>query len=97
MQEYFIQLAWCSIRVNFGSRTNMLGEAFEHFSTASNKSTRKINRSIVQGSGIGPKLNVVVGSDLKPLSSQNDIFKFADDGLRSLSTTTYNVGPMPEP
>jgi len=41
--------------------------------------SRKINRSIVQGSGIGPTLYVVVESDLKPLSSQNDIFKFADD------------------
>ena len=41
--------------------------------------SRKINRSIVQGSGIGPTLYVVVQSDLKPLSSQNDIFKFADD------------------
>jgi hypothetical protein len=40
---------------------------------------RKINRSIVQGSGIGPTLYVVVESNLKPLSSQNDIFKFADD------------------
>jgi hypothetical protein len=42
-------------------------------------SLRKINRSIVQGSGIGPTLYVVIESDLKPLSSQNDIFKFADD------------------
>ena len=36
-------------------------------------------KSIVQGSGIGPTIYVVVESDLKPLSSQNDIFKFADD------------------
>ena len=41
--------------------------------------SRRINRSIVQGSGIGPTLYVIVESNLKPLSSQNDIFKFADD------------------
>ena len=41
--------------------------------------SRKINRSIVQGFGIGPTLYVVLENDLKPLSSQNDIFKFADD------------------
>jgi ribonucleases P/MRP protein subunit RPP40 len=29
--------------------------------------SRKINRSIVEGSGIGPTLYVVVESDLKPL------------------------------
>ena len=41
--------------------------------------SRKLNRSMVQGSGIGPTLYVVIESDLEPLSSQNDIFKFADD------------------
>ena len=41
--------------------------------------SQKVNRSIVQASGIGPTLYVVVESDLEALSSQNDIFKFAED------------------
>lgn len=38
-----------------------------------------INRSIVQGSGIGPSLYILMESDLHPLSDKNMIFKFADD------------------
>jgi len=38
-----------------------------------------INRSIVQGSGLGPTLYIVMKSDLKPLSPDNIMFKFADD------------------
>ena len=65
--------------------------------------SRKINRSIVQGSGIEPTLYVVVESDLKPLSSQNDIFKFADDTnllvpensdmVWKLNSTMLKIGP----
>lgn len=38
-----------------------------------------INRSIVQGSGIGPSLYILMESDLQPISAINYIFKFADD------------------
>ena len=38
-----------------------------------------INRSIVQGSGIGPSMYILMESDLHPLSDINKIFKFADD------------------
>jgi ribonucleases P/MRP protein subunit RPP40 len=38
-----------------------------------------INPGIVQGSGIGPTLYTTQESDLKPLSNQNIMFKYADD------------------
>jgi len=38
-----------------------------------------INRSIVQGSGLGPTLYLILECDLKPKSSINKIFKYADD------------------
>jgi hypothetical protein len=38
-----------------------------------------INLSKVQGSGLGPSFYSVYESDLKPLSSVNIIFKYADD------------------
>ena len=38
-----------------------------------------INRSIVQGSGLGPTLYIILESDLKPKSSINKILKYADD------------------
>jgi Reverse transcriptase (RNA-dependent DNA polymerase) len=38
-----------------------------------------INRSIVQGSGIGPFLYILMESDLHPLSQINEILKYADD------------------
>jgi hypothetical protein len=37
-----------------------------------------INRSIVQGSGVGPSLCILMESDLHPLSEKKIIFKFAD-------------------
>ena len=36
-------------------------------------------RSIVQGSGIGPTLYIVMNSDLYVLLQLNDTFKYADD------------------
>jgi len=43
-------------------------------------SSRKINRSIIQGSGLGPTLYIVMESDLQPMSNWiNLLFKFADD------------------
>jgi len=38
-----------------------------------------ITSSIVQGSGIGPTLWLIMDSDLQPLSDANVIFKYADD------------------
>ena len=38
-----------------------------------------INRGIVQGSGIGPSLYLIMKSDLKSKSHINKLFKFADD------------------
>ena len=41
--------------------------------------TKIINRSIVQGSGIGPTLFIICITDLKPIGSANYITKYADD------------------
>ena len=38
-----------------------------------------ITRSIIQGSGVGPTLWLVMASDLHPLSDVNIIVKYADD------------------
>jgi len=38
-----------------------------------------INIGIVQGSGLGPKLYIVMESDLKTISKINILFKYADD------------------
>jgi len=38
-----------------------------------------INQGIVQGSGIGPQLYITMKSDLKPISTDNNLFKYADD------------------
>jgi len=38
-----------------------------------------INLSIVQGSGIGPSLYIIMESDLYPKSSDNKIMKYAND------------------
>jgi hypothetical protein len=38
-----------------------------------------INRGIIQGSGIGPYLYIVMESDLHPVSCKNEMFKYADD------------------
>jgi len=38
-----------------------------------------INQCIVQSSGIGPELYIVLKSDLKSLSTDNLLFKYADD------------------
>jgi hypothetical protein len=38
-----------------------------------------INRGIVQGSGIGPYLYIIMESDLHPVSRKNEMFKYADD------------------
>lgn len=45
----------------------------------SESSPLSINLSIVQGSGIGPTLYIILESDLKPKSNVNIIFKYADD------------------
>ena len=42
-------------------------------------SFKPINMGIVQGSGLGPTLYIVMASDLKPLSVMNILLKFADD------------------
>jgi hypothetical protein len=38
-----------------------------------------VNLGVVQGSAVGPSLFTVMVSDLKPLSGNNDLVKFADD------------------
>ena len=40
---------------------------------------KPINMGIVQGSGLGPTLYIVMASDLKPLSEINILFKYAND------------------
>ena len=44
-----------------------------------NSLLRVINRSIVQGSGIGPTLFVICLIDLKPIGSINYAANYADD------------------
>ena len=41
--------------------------------------TRAINRSIMQGSGIGPTLFTICIIDLQPLGVTNHVCKYADD------------------
>ena len=53
-----------------------------------------IGRSIVQGSGIGPTLYIVMKSDLHALSELNGMFKYADDTtllVREHTDTSINV------
>jgi len=39
----------------------------------------QITRSIIQGSGLGPTLYIIMESDLHPKSSKNMLFNYADD------------------
>ena len=41
--------------------------------------TNEINHSIVQGSGVGPCLLIILVSDIKPTGSTNHMVKYADD------------------
>ena len=43
------------------------------------RTVTSIGLSIMQGSGIGPTLYLVMKSDLRTISELNDIFKYADD------------------
>ena len=52
--------------------------------------TKIINRSIVQGSGIGPTFFIICITDLKPTGSTNYITKYADDSSL-LVTDKYDV------
>ena len=38
-----------------------------------------ISRGIIQGSGVGPTLYIILKSDLNPLSANNVLSKYADD------------------
>ena len=42
-------------------------------------SPKPINRGIVQGSGLGPTLYIIMEDDLRALSNTNLLFKYADD------------------
>jgi len=42
-----------------------------------------VTKSIIQWSGIGPTLYVVMESDLRPKFSNNILFKYADDYFTS--------------
>ena len=50
--------------------------------------SQPITSSIVQGSGIGPTLWLIMASDLYPLSYANVIFKYADDTNLLVSENT---------
>jgi hypothetical protein len=60
--------------INFLTGRSQITKIFNVYS-----SRLAINRSIVQGSGVGPSLYIVMESDLHALCIQNVIFKFADD------------------
>jgi len=51
-------------------------------------SFKPINMGVVQGSGLGPTLYIVIASDLKPLSVINILFKFTDDTTFLVSENT---------
>ena len=55
-------------------RSQVCKTAEGHFSTL-----HPITRSIIQGSGIGPTLWIIMESDLQALSTVNLLFKYADD------------------
>jgi hypothetical protein len=60
--------------INFFTGRSQITKIFDELS-----SSLRINRSIVQGSGIGPSMYVLMESDLRALSESNILFKFADD------------------
>jgi hypothetical protein len=60
--------------INFFTGRSQITKVFDELSFS-----RRINRSIVQGSGIGPCMYVLMESDLRALSESNILFKFADD------------------
>jgi hypothetical protein len=60
--------------VNFFTGRSQITKVFDELS-----SSLRINRSIVQGSGIGRSMYVLTESDLRALSESNILFKFADD------------------
>ena len=60
--------------INFLTGRSQITKIYEKYSSRLN-----INRSIVQGSGIGPSMYVLMESDLRTLCVNNVIFKFADD------------------
>ena len=60
--------------IDFLTGRSQITKVFNNYS-----SRLDINRSIVQGSGIGPSLYILMESDLHTLCVSNVIFKFADD------------------
>ena len=64
-------IKWIYSFLNNRSQITKIGQIYS--------STNNINRGIVQGSGIGPSLYIVMKSDLKSESKTNKLFKFADD------------------
>ena len=57
--------------------------------------TRAINLSIVQGSGVGQCLFIILISDLKPFGGTNHMVKYADDASLLVSET-HSVSPKDE-
>jgi hypothetical protein len=64
-------LMWMSSSLSYRSQVTRSGQILSTIA--------RINRSIVQGSGIGPTLSIAFKSDLKTASTVNSLFKFADD------------------
>ena len=54
--------------------------------------TLPINRSIIQGFGIGPTLFIMFAQDLKPLDILNFLIKYADDATLFISSELQDIG-----
>ena len=54
-------------------------------------SPKPVNRGIVQGSGVGPMLYIVMKGDPKALSSNNLLFKYADTNLLVPEITDVDI------
>ena len=63
----------------FGFSAFLLTECKPFFSFGQTSTWIPVTHSIIQGSGIGPCLYLIYASDLRTLSPQNVIIKYADD------------------
>ena len=52
-----------------------------------------INRSIIQGSGLGPSLYIIMKSDMKTVGTSNILIKYADDQWRRQLVGTWARAP----
>ena len=54
-------------------------------------SQKSITAGIIQGSGIGPAAYVVIAGDLKPITVDNKLIKFADDAYLIINSSNIHT------